>query len=248
VWVTNIKKNDIESFYNGGYFSNESKMGYRNYLNDEANHRVNARHILNIVSKIKNLKNLKILDVGSAFGFLLDEAKKLKSCDCYGIEISREASKYAVKELGLANISNDDQMKHLASNFFDVIFIIGTLEHLISPKETLVNIGRLLKKGGIAVITTIDIKGIVPLYSIKPPELVFYFNHYNISLLLNQTGFRTILNRPYFVNYKLYDLFYRLGEFLSSSILKRFSKSIGKFIHISFTIPTNEMIVVAEKV
>jgi len=148
LWVVNISKNDIGSFYNENYFNNESKMGYRNYFEDETIHRGNARRILDIVNRIKDLANLKILDMGCAFGFLLDEARRLKTCDAYGIELSRYAREYAEKKLGLTNISKDDEMHNVKSDFFDVIFLIGTLEHLVSPKETLRNIGRVLRQGG----------------------------------------------------------------------------------------------------
>lgn len=247
LWVININKNDVESFYNGSYFNNESKIGYRNYLNDEENHRENAKRILGIVNRIKDLGNLKILDIGCAFGFLLDEARSLGTCDAYGIEISRYAREYAAKKLGLTNIDEDDEMRNAKSDFFDVVFLIGTLEHLVSPKKTLRNITRVLKQGGVLVITTIDTKGIVPLYSIKPPEHIFYFNHNNIISLLNEAGFKIILKKPYFVRYYLHDLFYRLGEFLSVPFLNHLSKIMHKFMNISVTIPTNEMILIVEK-
>jgi len=99
----------------------------------------------------------------------------------------------------------------------------------------------------VLAITTLDTKGIIPLYSIKPPEHIFYFNHNNIVLLLNKAGFRIILKRPYFVKYYLHDLFYRLGKFLSIPLFNHPPKIMHKFMNISVTIPTNEMILIVEK-
>lgn len=248
LWVIGVDKDDIEPFYNRDYFfNNSSKMGYKNYLADEENHRKNAKHILVKVNQIKDFTNAKILDIGCAFGFLLDEVRRYKACDVYGVEINRYACEYASKELNLTNISDYQDYRNFESGFFDIVFLIGTIEHLISPKETLSNISRVLKRQGLLVITTLDTKGLIPLYSIKPPEHTFYFNHDNILLLLNQLSFKCLLREAYFVNYYLYDLCYRVGEFLSLSILDNLPSIIKKFLNVSIKIPTNEMIIIAEK-
>ncbi len=247
LWAIDVNDEDIYSFYNKNYFQNRSKMGYENYLADEENHRRNARHLLNIVNSVKDLRNLRILDIGCAFGFLLDEAKKFKGCNAYGVEISGYAREYAQRQLRLANISEDQELCNFESNLFDVVFLIGTIEHLVSPKLTLDNIGRVLKQGGLLVITTLDTRGLIPLYSIKPPEHIFYFNHNNIMLLLGRMGYRGIIRRLYFVNYYLHDLYYRIGEFLSLSFITNTASIIKKFFNISVHIPTNEIIIVAKK-
>lgn len=247
LWVKEINKNVIFSFYNQKYFNNGKKMGYKNYLVDEKNHRKNAQNIFRIVDKIKDLTKLKILDIGCAFGFLLDEARRLKECEAYGIELSEFAYQYASKRLGLKVSNCDFDELNFEPNFFDAVFLVGTIEHLVFPKETLGHINQILKPQGLLVVTTIDTKGLIPLYSLKPPEHLFYFNHKNLSLLLEESGFKCLVKKGYFVNYHLHDLLYRLGEFLSFSFLSHISKLFEKF-NISMKIPTNEMIVIAEKV
>lgn len=248
LWVDNADPKGIAAFYNQQYFNKKSKMGYKNYLADEKNHRKNARNILRTVNNTKDLTELRILDIGCAFGFLLDESRKLKHCDVYGVELSSYAYGYGKNKLGL-NISNCEfSSANFASEFFDVVFLIGTIEHLVYPKESLNNIYRILRPDGLLVITTIDTKGMIPLYSIKPPEHIFYFNHNNLSLLLKEMNFETLVNKLYFVNYRLGDLIYRLGEFLSLSFFDHLSKFVGKaFGETSVKIPTNEIIIIAKK-
>lgn len=248
LWIKGIANQDIASFYGQSYFESDSLIGYKNYLADEKNHRKNARTIIKEVSKIKDLTNLRILDLGCAFGFLLDEAKKTKNCAIYGIEISQYAYEYTKKYLG-ANIYNCEITScHFEPNFFDVVFLIGTVEHLISPKDVLNNLGKTLKPGGLLVITTLDTNGLIPLYSLKVPEHPFYFNHNNLSLLLSKLGYKTVLRKTYFANYHLYDLFHRLDEFLSLRFLGSFSWLTEKiFPNFSVKIPTNEMIIIARK-
>lgn len=248
IWAEGVNEEIVKSFYNHEYFnSNNSTIGYKNYAADEINHRKNARRILNEVSKIKGLRNANILDIGCAFGFLLDEAKKFSMGDFYGVEISSYSSEYAKNRLGLKNITTDVALENFEPSFFDVVFLIGTIEHLIYPKETLTNINRVLKQSGLLVITTVDTKGLIPLYSIKPPEHIFYFNHDNLSLLLGKIGFKRLLYKTSYVNYYFHDLLYRLGEFLSVSFMRNPSNFFKKYMKFSVRIPTNEMIIIAEK-
>lgn len=248
LWIKGITNQDIASFYGQSYFESDSIIGYKNYLADEENHRKNARALIKEVSKITDLTNSLILDLGCAFGFFLDEARKLKNCNIYGIEISQYAHEHARKYLG-PNIYNCEIAScHFEPNFFDAVFLIGTIEHLISPKDVLNNINRILKPGGLLVITTLDTNGLIPLYSLKVPEHPFYFNHNNLPLLLSNLGYKTILRKTYFANYHLYDLFHRLDEFLSLPLFSYISGVIEKFFpNFSVKTPTNEMIVIARK-
>lgn len=95
LWVEGISPYELVSFYDHTYFNSDSKIGYNNYLADEKNHRRNAGEIINVISKIRDLDGLRVLDVGCAFGFLLDELNRLKRCEGYGIEISSHAFAYA---------------------------------------------------------------------------------------------------------------------------------------------------------
>lgn len=252
LWVEGITHQEIVSFYDSSdYFNNDSKIGYNNYLADEKNHRKNAREIINTVSKIRDMKGLRILDIGCAFGFLLDEAKKATqgNVEDYGIEISSYAYEYAKNHLGLNVYNCELDRCNFEPLFFDVIFLIGTIEHLISPMATLGNISKLLKYGGLLVITTLDTGGIMPLYSLKPPEHLFYFNHDNLSALVKNYGCEILQSKTYFGHYQLNDLFYRLGEFLSFSLFGFISNVLRKYFpRLSLKIPTNEMILIAKKV
>lgn len=245
-WVG--ERDKIELNYNQDYFNSNSKMGYKNYFADEINHRRNAKYILRTVDKIKDLNNTKILDIGCAFGFFLDEARKLKNCDVYGIELSNYAAEYASKKLNIKVFNKELNSSSFDTNFFDAIFLIGTIEHLVSPKKLLSNIRRILKEEGILIITTINTSGLIPLFSIKPPEHLFYFNHNNLAKMLADSGYKIKLNKLYFVNYLLYDLFYRLSKFLSFTLPDYLFSFIKKITNnISVKIPTNEMFVVAKK-
>ena len=223
-------------------------MGYNNYLADEKNHRRNARETINAISKIRDLEGLRVLDVGCAFGFFLDEWNRLIKCEGYGIEISSHAFAYA-KNLLRMNVFNCDLSEcNFEPESFDIVFLIGTIEHIISPRKTLEEISKILKPGGLLVLTTVDTMGLIPLYSLKPPEHLFYFNHDNLSKLLKKTGYNTLERKTNFAIYHIYDLFHRVGKFLSVSLLETASDLIKRYFpDLSIKIPTNEMLMIAEK-
>lgn len=187
------------------------------------------------------------MDIGCAFGYLLDEAKKLANCQTKGVELSNYAYEYAKNKLGLDVLNSELKNSSFPFKTFDIIFMIGTIEHLAHPKETLSTIKNIIKPNGLLIITTIDTKGFLPLYTIKPPEHLFYFNHSNLIQLLKQRNFEILKIKPHFSSYYLYDIFYKLGEFASLKPLSRVSRLIEKlFPRLNFNIPTNEMLVIAK--
>lgn len=246
LWTEGVDNSTLRCFYNQKYFNLESKSGYRDYLREEKNHRKNARGILFAVDAIRDLRKTRILDIGCAFGFLLDEARRWKSCDVFGVEWSQGAHQYASKNLGLNVANSDVDELNFEPDFFDVVFLAGTIEHLVRPAETLMHIHRMLKAEGLLVITTLDTKGVIPFYSLKPPEHIYYFNHVNLALLLRNTGFHVLVKKIYFASYGMHDLLHRFGEFLSFRFLSRFSSLLER-AGISMKIPTNEMLVIAAK-
>ncbi|MDP2921147.1 MAG: class I SAM-dependent methyltransferase [Candidatus Omnitrophota bacterium] len=248
-WVTGVTEDDLDAFYTKKYFDSDTELGYRDYLAAEKIHRKNAKRILGIVDRIKCLSGARVLDVGCAFGFLLDEAGKFKKCHPYGVELSRYAYEYAKNTLKLDVFNNDFQSLNFESEFFDVIFLIGTIEHLMRPKDILNAVSRILKPSGLVVITTIDTSCFFPLYSYKLPEHLFYFNDTNLSLLLKEAGLKVILNKTHFgFYYYLHEVFYRLANLLSFKFLHSVSEIVRKKMpDIYVKTPTNEMILIARK-
>lgn len=247
-WVDDVAHDRVAAIYDKGYFKSGSEIGYNDYLKDETNHRRNARGIIRAVSRIRDLAGSRILDVGAAFGFFLDEARRLKRCDVHGVEISRHACEYAGNVLRLPVRNCQIVDAGFGAGSFDAVFMIGTIEHLASPRETVSLIRGLLKPDGVLVITTVDTGGLLPVYAIKPPEHLFYFNQPNIRRFLGSLGFDVISGGTYFCNYGIHDLCHRLGVFFRAPFLRDLASLLEtKKPAACITIPTNEMIVIARK-
>jgi SAM-dependent methyltransferase len=97
-------------------------------------------------------KNVRVLDIGCGFGETL-EYHRSRGCDVYGVEadenILRIAERHGFKvQVGLFNPD------HYEPGFFDYVTMDQVIEHMADPLETLQGVARILKKGGVAVIST----------------------------------------------------------------------------------------------
>lgn len=91
-------------------------------------------------------KNLKLLDVGSGTGQFLYEMQQL-GLKTYGIEPGKFDKS---KDLNIKNTTLI-QAKY-PNDFFDIITMNHTFEHLPNPHETIKEIYRILKKNGTFII------------------------------------------------------------------------------------------------
>lgn len=251
LWVYDITEQQIIDFYTDEYFnSKNSVIGYNDYLADELLHRKNAANIIRKTQKSIKEDHPTALDVGCAYGFLMDEANKLGQ-EVTGLELNQEAYSYATQKLKLKVLNKNLLDSNFDEGSFDVAYIIGTIEHLMDPAKCLQEIYRIMKAGGIVVITTMDTKGIFPLYSLKPPEHLFYFSHDNLNNLLTKTGFYTEKVSLHFSYYRMKDVFYRLEQFAINKrvpLLPFFFRQLAKLLmDVTLKIPTNEMLVIARK-
>jgi 2-polyprenyl-3-methyl-5-hydroxy-6-metoxy-1,4-benzoquinol methylase len=151
--------------YDENYFLTDYKNQYGiSYIEDEENLRKTARRRLNILKKsdLLDLHGKSILEIGSAAGFFLDEARK-EGLLTEGIEISDFASEYAVKHLGL-NVHNADFFSYTESRLnsgavYDVIAAFFVIEHFSDQKKIFQYISRLLKPNGIFLFALPSING-----------------------------------------------------------------------------------------
>lgn len=248
LWTPDISEKILNDFYSNSYFNSRSHIfGYNNYIEDEEILRINARYILSELSEFKNLKP-KILDIGCAHGFLLDEARKL-GWETQGLEFSSEAVNYAVNKLNLNVYKGSIMQVEFPENSFDIITIIGAIEHLADPIAAVRKINKILKPGGYFVITTINTKGAVRLFELKPPEHIFYFSAQNLSLLLEKENFKILKLSSYWCHYNLNEALDRAFRLIFKSS-RRIEKLLGQipFLKMPIKVPTNEMFILSQKI
>lgn len=108
------------------------------------------RAVRQLIKKYNHLENPKILDIGCGTGKNIDELQRLGTV--YGLDRSSEALKFCRKR-GLKLLTKGTAEKtNLEPNSFDIITILDVLEHT-DDQKTLIEMGVILKKGGIIILT-----------------------------------------------------------------------------------------------
>jgi ubiquinone/menaquinone biosynthesis C-methylase UbiE len=101
---------------------------------------------------------MKVLDVGCGTGSLLKELSRSgKELNLYGIDLSSEMIRAAreklkdEKHVELHEASAADLP--FESNFFDYIVCMNSLHHHADPNQSLTEMARILKPGGVMILT-----------------------------------------------------------------------------------------------
>ncbi len=154
-----------------------------------------------------------LLDVGCGGGHLLKEAKKAAQWDVIGIEpnesTAEQAQRYANCRVDACFLEDAGFDK----NSFDVICMLGVLEHLHDPIGTLRNVRRLLKPDGTLAIYVPNFNylrlkdaGFLSYLrtgkwsNLSPQEHLFQFTPTTLTNLLDSAGFSTLrvdIGRPF---------------------------------------------------
>ncbi len=172
---------------------------YRNmqdvdYSNEEQGRRISARIILKRIARYK--RGGRILDIGCATGFLLDEAKK-QGWDPHGIELSAWAANIGRDKYNLDIFEGTLESAKFPFNYFDAIVMVDCIEHLPDPKKTLEEVRRILKPNGILCISTPDIESWLSRllrarwWGIKEAHL-YYFSKKTLTNMLDAAGLKAI--------------------------------------------------------
>lgn len=112
---------------------------------------------LDIISSLVDLRNKKILDVGSGKGVWLQQfAQFTDTNNIYGLEYDSELVEDAKK-----NFSNPENIfigpgenMPFENNFFDVVFSNEVLEHVYDDRKVVEEMVRILKPGGMMIAFT----------------------------------------------------------------------------------------------
>src|SRR3954467_3155311 len=128
------------------------------YLAEEPGRRATANRLLDLIAAHR--PDGRLLDVGCGHGLLLDEARK-RGYETVGLELSREAARYARETLDLDVREWPPQALGQGTNAdspgsFDAIVLADVLEHLDDPVAAIDQCAALLRPAGVLCIVTPD--------------------------------------------------------------------------------------------
>jgi 2-polyprenyl-3-methyl-5-hydroxy-6-metoxy-1,4-benzoquinol methylase len=175
-------------------------MDYKKYHRDKT-YEENESHFKNIfrkrfkIAKYYSQKPGKVLDIGASTGVMLDIFHE-NGWDTYGVEPSRSAA--------LAKAKNHKIYKKyfektkLQNNYFDLVIMNHTLEHVEDPLSVLKKIYKILRKEGIVLIDVPNAGGLASKilgnrwpYRL-PREHRSQFTRKSLANLFREAGFKPI--------------------------------------------------------
>ncbi len=183
----------LSDIYNGDYFAGTE---YPDYLGQQDALRRSMRRHLGQMARY-NPNRGSLLEVGSAYGLFLDEAKAHFD-NVKGIDICEAPTAYARERLELNVECADFQRVDFGRRRFDVVCLWDTLEHLSAPEAYLKKCTTLLNKNGMVFLTTGDISSLnarlrgAKWRQIHPPSHLHYFSRATITRLLNRLGLKIV--------------------------------------------------------
>lgn len=135
----------------------------------------------------------QVLDIGCSTGTFLGLFME-RQWEVWGVEPSH-AAKVARKK-GIRVIKNTFEKARLPRNYFDLVILNHTLEHMIDPLKVLKKAGRLLKKGGVVFV---DVPNVASLSSrilgekwpyLLPEEHKWQFTRKSLQEVFEKAGFK----------------------------------------------------------
>lgn len=143
----------------------------------------------------KYKKDGRVLEIGCSIGTFLNLFKE-RGWEVWGVEPSQSAA-VAAKN-GIRVVKKFFEEATLPENYFDVVILNHTLEHLDKPVSILAKARTLLKRGGIVFV---DVPNFGSLSAkifgkywpyLAPTEHLWHFTPQTLKKVLNKVGFRVI--------------------------------------------------------
>ena len=153
------------------------------------------RHLRPLEELMPPAPGRRLLDVGCHIGVFLEIAQE-RGWEAWGIEPSHWATREA-QSRGLQVIEGTLDDAHLAGESFDVITLWDVIEHLTDPLRELKESHRILRKGGLICIHTMNIESpLARLMGSRWPWLMemhlYYFSPRTLGEMLRKAGFTVV--------------------------------------------------------
>ena len=138
-----------------------------------------------------------LLEVGSAYGYFLDEARK-RGWRVRGVEPAEHAAQRARHVLGVDVAVGPLTELPVDGQSVDVVALWDVIEHVPNPRETLARAFDWLRPGGVLALSTGDIGSLVARIHgrdwslLTPPWHQYFFSRRTMRAMLVDVGFTVV--------------------------------------------------------
>lgn len=190
---------ELYALYGETYFHNDEsgEVGYTDYLADEANIRKTVNKRFDHIEKFA-AQNGRMLDVGCALGFFIDEASQ-RGWQVEGLDVSQYAVDYVRARFGYTVYNGSLSDVALPQAAYDLVTMYDVIEHVPDPRGYMQAVSDLLRTGGIFELATPDVGSLPARLTGKrwigyklSDEHVYYFSVKTLTRMLDETGFDVV--------------------------------------------------------
>lgn len=195
--------------------------------------------IVDLIQKYQ--KKGRFLDIGVGTGLLMEIANQ-RGFEVYGLDVSSYAIKTVEKRLKVKTKSrlkiSELNKNSFPENFFDVVNLRHSIEHVKNPSQTLSNVYRILKPGGVVAIATPNsfgphakvFKELWPHWSV--PYHIQFFSKQSLKDVVNKAGFKIVVFKTEeLTNYDLFRaLLKRIGIPINYNRATFLTKVVNNFL------------------
>ncbi|MDA8326280.1 MAG: class I SAM-dependent methyltransferase [Nitrospiraceae bacterium] len=182
----------------------------------------------------KNDGNPRVLDIGCGRGLMLAELKS-RGFECYGTELPGQAPfRQKTGDAPFTVYEGDLTELDLPGGFFDVVTVWHVLEHVRDPVQTLKEVRRILKPGGLLVISVPNIGSLqAKLFGrrwihLDLPRHLYHFSPGPLAHALKQSGFAVEGFRHFSAEHGVSGMILSFGALMSGSGPDLFSTLRGE--------------------
>jgi len=142
-----LARETLSLIYPGEYFDSDCNIGYSDFSRQAQR---SQRVAFFFAKKMRHRvpPEAKLLEIGSALGFLLHALRNYTSWQVQGLDVAPFASYFAGKMYGMDVKCGTLQEVRFPDENFDIVIQKDLLEHVIHPREHMLESNRRMKKGG----------------------------------------------------------------------------------------------------
>ena len=216
------------------------------YIREEPSYRAYFRRKTNDLLKV--MAPGRLLDVGCATGVFLHEAGRA-GFQGTGLDLLPPAVEYARDRLGVDARLGLLEEAGFSSGQFDAVTLFQIIEHVPAPRDVVKEAGRVLKPGGVLLLTTPDRRGFLARamgrrwFEYYNEEHLTYFERTSLKRLLVDSGFTvsslsTEFGRAFTLGYvaqRLSDFYYT-----DRSLVSRGARLLARLLRVARGLPLKE--------